>query len=227
MFLDPRIRLGVSSLLWQSVKVTWHKCWGKPSIRVTWLRPALLESQGPFIPGSKPLWMSYDFREMGPEAFLGMSGMSGQLPCERTHLKKALCQTCVLSGALDKYQCLYWATTCFIFVYSLSASWDPSADMCYFDSTIYNVRIAMSKFCCILYLNVVHTCRIKRRGEYSLEHGEGKIICTSGHSMMCSPSPGQWLATSPGVAMLACIYTDLLIDIFLSAIWMLAWLLSL
>ena len=49
---------------------------------------------------------------------------------------------------------------------------------------------------------------------------EGKIICASGHSTMhrwFSPFLGHWLAPSPGVAILVCIYTSLLIDIFLYA----------
>ena len=67
-----------------------------------------------------------------------------------------------------------------------------------------------------LYLSVVdmlNTCE----SEYPLEHEEGKIICASGHSMMCRwscPFLMCGLAASPGVAMLVCIYADLLIDIF-------------
>ena len=50
-----------------------------------------------------------------------------------------------------------------------------------------------------------------------LEHQAGKIICTLGRSTMCRwsrPFPVWWLAVSPGVAMLACIYADLLIGNF-------------
>ena len=75
----------------------------------------------------------------------------------------------------------------------------------------------MSKFSCISYSNVVHVCRIMRQREYWLEHEERKIICASGHSTMrrwSSPFPGRWLAPSPRVAMLACIYIGPLIDIF-------------
>ena len=72
----------------------------------------------------------------------------------------------------------------------------------------------LSKFCCILYFTHVE---FSRQGEYWLEQEEGKIKCASGHSIMykwSSPFPGQWLAVSPGVAMLTCIYTGPLIDIF-------------
>ena len=61
------------------------------------------------------------------------------------------------------------------------------------------------------------------------EHEEGKIICAYGRSTMrgwSSPLPGLWLAASPGVTMLAYIYTGPLMDIFLSASWTLAELLS-
>ena len=50
----------------------------------------------------------------------------------------------------------------------------------------------------------------------SLVHEEGKIICAPECSMMrswLSPFLGQWLVASPGVAMLACIYTGMVIYI--------------
>ena len=76
--------------------------------------------------------------------------------------------------------------------------------------------LKLSKFCCILYLNVVCMCRITCRGESLL------IMMRR----WLSPFPGEWLAASSGVAMLACIYTSLLIDIFLFTSLMLAGLLS-
>ena len=40
----------------------------------------------------------------GPEAFLGLPGMCGLWSCAQTHLKTALCHTCTLGGAYNKYQ---------------------------------------------------------------------------------------------------------------------------
>ena len=56
-----------------------------------------------------------------------------------------------------------------------------------------NINILISKFCCTLNLNVAHTCRITRRGEYWLEHEEGKITCALERSTM-----HRWSSTFPG-----------------------------
>ena len=72
--------------------------------------------------------------------------------------------------------------------------------------------IVLALECCSLVLN--STLRW-----IQLEHKEGKIIITLGRFTMHRWSSlflGQWLAASPGVAMLACISNGQLIDIFLS-----------
>ena len=71
----------------------------------------LLRPQRAFPPGFYPFggWVHCPaslIRGMptGPWAFLGMPGACGLRPYARTHLKKALCHTCPLGGASNKYR---------------------------------------------------------------------------------------------------------------------------
>ena len=80
----------------------------------------------------------------------------------------------------------------------------------------YYIMITIwSKFCtctCVKF-----TYWITYESEYRLEHEEGKIICASWNGPIhrrFHPFSVWWLAASPEVAMLACVYAVLLIGIF-------------
>ena len=80
------------------VRLDWHPC--APESRLLQVIPSLggwvycLTAEVPLFRGMPT----------GPEAFLELLDPCEVRLCARTHLQTALCHTCTLGGAYDKYQ---------------------------------------------------------------------------------------------------------------------------